>query len=105
MDCDRVPSGSDAGAGAALVHVGRTPAGVGHGPGVPHTIGGISDALRGSRRAPFFAELLRAQQGQQLDGTLPTTTIDEVRRRRERSAADWLPHDRMFVSSLTKPGE
>jgi hypothetical protein len=30
---------------------------------VRHTIGGISDALRGSRQAQFFAELLRAQQG------------------------------------------
>jgi len=86
-----------------------------HEPGTPrvqHTIGGISDALRGSRRAQFFAELLRAQQGQELDdvlnawwgramldtdpgrdrihaaavaGTLPTTTMDEIlRRRRER---------------------
>ena len=85
-------------------------------PRVQHTIGGISDALRGSRRAQFFAELLRAPQGQELDdvlnawwgramldtdpgrnsihadavdGTLPTTTIDEVqRRRRERSAGE-----------------
>jgi hypothetical protein len=83
-------------------------------PRVEHTIGGISDVLRGSRRAQFFAELLRAPQGQELadvlnawwgramldtdpdrdriyaaavDGTLPTTTIDEVRRwRRERGA-------------------
>lgn len=90
-----------------------------HEPGtsrVLHTIGGISDALHGSRRAQFFAELLRAQQGHELDdvlnnwwgramldtdpdrnrihaaavdGTLPTTTIDEVRRRRrERSASE-----------------
>ncbi|MDQ2790103.1 MAG: hypothetical protein M3Y73_10435 [Actinomycetota bacterium] len=78
-------------------------------PRVQHTIGGISDALRGSRRAQFFVELLRAQQGTELDdvlttwwgramldtdpdrnsihaaavdGTLPTTTIDEIRRRR-----------------------
>ncbi|MGH3852698.1 MAG: hypothetical protein ACRDR6_04205 [Pseudonocardiaceae bacterium] len=83
-------------------------------PRVQRTIGGISDALRGSRRAQFFAELLRAQQGQQLDdvlnawwgramldtdphrdrihaaaldGTLPTTTINEVRRRRRESSA------------------
>jgi hypothetical protein len=28
---------------------------------VQHTIGGISEALRGSRRAQFFAELLRAR--------------------------------------------
>jgi hypothetical protein len=85
-------------------------------PRVQHTIGGISDALRGSRRVQFFAELLRAQQGQELDdvinawwgramldtdpdrdrihaaavdGTLPTTTIDEARRRQqERSASE-----------------
>lgn len=85
-------------------------------PRVPHTISGISEALRGSRRAQFFAELLQAQQGQELDdvlnawwgramldtdpdrnrihaaamdGTLPTTTLDEVRRRRrERSASE-----------------
>lgn len=85
-------------------------------PRVQRTIGGISDALRGGRRAQFFAELLRAQQGQELDdvlnawwgramldtdpdrnsiraaavdGTLPTTTIDEVRRcRRERGAGE-----------------
>lgn len=83
-------------------------------PRVQHTIGDISDALHGSRRAQFFAELLQAQQGQELDdvlnawwgramldtdpdryrihaaavaGTLPTTTLDEIlRRRRERSA-------------------
>ncbi len=36
-------------------------------PRVQHTIGGISDALRGSRRAQFFTELLRPQQGQELD--------------------------------------
>ena len=81
-------------------------------PRVERTIGNISDALRGSRRAQFFAELLRAQQGQELDdvlnawwgramldtdpdrdrihaaavtGTLPTTTMDEiVRCRQER---------------------
>ncbi|MGH3695336.1 MAG: hypothetical protein ACRDRX_15340 [Pseudonocardiaceae bacterium] len=85
-------------------------------PRVQHTIGGISEALHGSRRAQFFAELLQAQQGQQLDavlnawwgramfdtdperdrihaaavdGTLPTTTLDEVRRcRQERSASE-----------------
>ncbi|MDQ3760597.1 MAG: hypothetical protein M3460_02550 [Actinomycetota bacterium] len=39
-------------------------------PRVERTIGGISDALRGGRRAQFFAELLRAQQGQQLDDVL-----------------------------------
>jgi hypothetical protein len=76
---------------------------------VPRTIGGISDALRGSRRAQFFAELLKAEQGGELDalltawwgramldsdpdrdrihaaaeaGTLPTSTVDEVRHRR-----------------------
>lgn len=37
---------------------------------VRHTIGGISDVLRGSRQAQFFAELLRAQQGQELDDVL-----------------------------------
>ncbi|MGH3708778.1 MAG: hypothetical protein ACRDRQ_11895, partial [Pseudonocardiaceae bacterium] len=44
-----------------------------HEPGrsrVQHTIGGISDALYGSRRAQFFAELLQAQQGQELDDVL-----------------------------------
>lgn len=83
-------------------------------PQVERTIGSISDALRGSRRAQFFAELLRAQQGQELDsvlnawwdramldtdpdrdrihaaaiaGTLSTTTMDEIlRRRQERNA-------------------
>jgi hypothetical protein len=85
-------------------------------PRVERTIGSISDALRGNRRAQFFAELLRAQQGQELDdvlnawwgramldtdpdrdrihaaavaGTLPTTTMDEILRRRherQRSA-------------------
>lgn len=83
-------------------------------PRVPRTIGGISDALRGGRRAQFFAELLQAQQGPELDGvltawwgratldsdpdrdrvhaaaeagTLPTSTMEEiVRRRRENSA-------------------
>ncbi|MGH3765699.1 MAG: hypothetical protein ACRDTX_11215 [Pseudonocardiaceae bacterium] len=90
-----------------------------HEPGahrVQRTIGGISDALRGSRRAQFFAELLRAQQGPELDGvlnawwgramldtdpdrnsihtaamdgTLRTTTIDDVElRRQERSASE-----------------
>ncbi|MFI7639409.1 hypothetical protein [Nonomuraea sp. NPDC049400] len=39
-------------------------------PRVPRTIGGISGALRGSRRAQFFAELLEAQQGAELDGVL-----------------------------------
>ena len=88
-----------------------------HEPGqarVQHSIGSISDALQGSRRAQFFAELLRAQQGQELDdvinawwgramldtdpgrdrihaaavdGTRPTTTIDEVRRRRQECGA------------------
>jgi hypothetical protein len=79
-------------------------------PRVPHTIGGISDALKGGRRAQFFAELLEAQQGQQLDevlavwwgramldsdprrdlireaaeeGGLPTTTMDDIHRRRQ----------------------
>ncbi|MDQ3987681.1 MAG: hypothetical protein M3291_00495 [Actinomycetota bacterium] len=83
-------------------------------PRVGHTIGSISDALRGSRRAQFFAELLRAQQGQELDdvlnawwgramldtdpdrnrihaaavaGTLPTTTMDTILRRREERNA------------------
>ncbi|MEV0165518.1 hypothetical protein [Nonomuraea fuscirosea] len=80
------------------------------GPRVPRTIGGISGALRGSRRAQFFAELLEAPQGPELDGvlnawwgramldtdpdrdhiraaaeagTLPTSTMDEVMRRRQ----------------------
>lgn len=85
-------------------------------PRVQHTIGGISEALHGSRRAQFFAELLRAHQGQELDnvlnawwgramldtdperdrihaaamdGTLPTMTIDEVRRRwQERNTSE-----------------
>jgi hypothetical protein len=39
-------------------------------PRVPHTIGGISDALSGSRRAQFFAELLRAEQGAERDGVV-----------------------------------
>lgn len=83
-------------------------------PRVQHTIGGISDALHGGRRVQFFAELLQAQQGQELDdvlnawwgramldtdpdrdrshaaavtSTLPTTIMDEIlRRRRERGA-------------------
>ncbi len=41
-----------------------------HRPWVQHTIGCISDALRGGRRAQSFAELLRAQQGQELDDVL-----------------------------------
>jgi hypothetical protein len=77
---------------------------------VPHTIGGISDALRGSaRRAQFFAEVLAAEQGADLDrvmtewwgramldsdperdrvhaaaeaGTLPTTNFEDIARRR-----------------------
>jgi hypothetical protein len=79
-------------------------------PRVEHSIGSISEALRGSRRAQFFAELLRAQQGQELDavlnawwgramldtdpdrdrihaaavaGSLPTMTMDEILRRRQ----------------------
>lgn len=37
-------------------------------PRVPHTIGGISEALRGgARRAQFFAEVLAAEQGGELD--------------------------------------
>ncbi|MFF3442077.1 hypothetical protein [Streptosporangium sp. NPDC002721] len=82
-------------------------------PRVPHTIGGISDALVGGRRAQFFAELLRAQQGAELDavltawwgramldsdpdrdrvhaaaeaGVLPTTTMEEIIRRRQGRA-------------------
>ncbi|WP_326820600.1 hypothetical protein [Streptosporangium sp. NBC_01756] len=81
-------------------------------PRVPRTIGGISDALRGGRRAQFFAELPEAQQGPEPDGvmtawwgravldvdpdrdrvhaaakagSLPTTTMDEIFRRRERT--------------------
>lgn len=80
-------------------------------PRVPRTIGGISSALRGGRRAQFFAELLEAQQGAELDGvltawwgramldtdpdrdlvraaaeagTLPTTSMDDILRRRQR---------------------
>jgi hypothetical protein len=76
---------------------------------VPRTIGGISEALRGSRRAQFFAELLQAEQGPELDavlaawwgratldcdpdrdrvhaaaeaGTLTTTTMDAIQHRR-----------------------
>jgi hypothetical protein len=44
-----------------------------HQPGarrVPRTIGGIADALRGPRRAQFFAEVLQAEQGEELDGVL-----------------------------------
>jgi hypothetical protein len=84
------------------------------GPRVPRTIGGISDALRGGRRAQFFAELLRAEQGAELDavltawwgramldsdpdrdrihaateaGTLPVTTLEAVRELRQRRGA------------------
>ncbi|WP_433350729.1 hypothetical protein ACQP25_41550 [Microtetraspora malaysiensis] len=39
-------------------------------PRFPGTIGGISDALHGSRRAQFFAELLQAQQGPELDAVM-----------------------------------
>ena len=79
-------------------------------PRVEHSIGSISESLRGSRRAQLFAELLRAQQGQELDavlnawwgramldtdpdrdrihaaavaGSLPTTSMDEIARRRQ----------------------
>jgi hypothetical protein len=45
----------------------REPAGR---PRVPRTIGGISDALRGASRAQFFAELLQAEQGTELDALL-----------------------------------
>jgi hypothetical protein len=81
---------------------------------VPRTIGGISDALRDSRRAQFFAELLQAEQGPELDavltawwgramldtdperdrihtqaeaGTLPVTTMDAIGQRRARHSA------------------
>jgi hypothetical protein len=84
-------------------------------PRVPRTIGGISDALRGARRAQFFAELLRAEQGRDLDqvlsiwwgravldsdpdrdrihaaaeaGTLPVTTLEDVRQRRQQNGAE-----------------
>ncbi|WP_327089419.1 hypothetical protein OIE66_01990 [Nonomuraea sp. NBC_01738] len=77
---------------------------------MPKTIGGISNALHGARRAQFFAELLEAQQGPELDevlnswwgramldtdpdrdrirsaaenGTLPTTTMEEITGRRQ----------------------
>ncbi|MCF6470803.1 hypothetical protein FAF44_20755 [Nonomuraea sp. MG754425] len=77
---------------------------------VPRTIGGVSAALRGGRRAQFFAELHEARQGPELDavlnawwgramldadpdrdrvraaaeaGALPTTTLDDVLRRRQ----------------------
>ena len=80
-------------------------------PWVERTIGSISEALRGSRRAQFFAELLRAHQGPELDdvlnawwgramldtdpdrdrihaaavaGILPTTTMDEILRHRQQ---------------------
>ncbi|MGC5013388.1 hypothetical protein ACLQ2R_21730 [Streptosporangium sp. DT93] len=39
-------------------------------PRVPRTIGAISDALRAGRRARFFAELLDARRGRELDGVL-----------------------------------
>lgn len=79
-------------------------------PRVPHTIGGISEALRGgARRAQFFAEVLAAEQGGELDrvmtdwwgramlgsdpdrdrshaaaeaGTLPTTSFEDIALRR-----------------------
>ena len=81
---------------------------------VPRTIGGISNALLGSRRAQFFAELLEAHQGPELDGVLtawwgramldtdperdrvhaaaeagalPTTSMDDILRRRQERAA------------------
>ena len=81
---------------------------------VPRTIGGIADALRGGRRDQFFTELLRAQLGAELDavvtawwgramldsdpdrdriyaaaeaGTLPVTTMDAIKARREQRAA------------------
>jgi hypothetical protein len=81
---------------------------------VPHTIGGISDALRSGRRAQFFAELLHAEQGPELDavltawwgramldtdperdrihadaeaGTLPVTTMDAIKQRRAQHGA------------------
>ncbi len=41
-------------------------------PVLPRTIGAISDALRGGRRAQFFAELLAAEQGPELDTVLST---------------------------------
>ncbi|WP_433515573.1 hypothetical protein ACQP2T_08165 [Nonomuraea sp. CA-143628] len=80
---------------------------------VPKTIGGISNALRGARRAQFFAELLEAQQGPELDGvlnawwgramldtdpdrdwirsaaengSLSTTSMEEITRRRQEHA-------------------
>ncbi|MGW0592881.1 hypothetical protein [Streptosporangium sp. NPDC002607] len=83
-------------------------------PRLPRTIGAISDALRGGRRAQFFAELLEAQQGPELDGvlsawwgramldtdpdrdrvhaaaeagTLPTSTMEKITRRRERNVS------------------
>jgi hypothetical protein len=76
---------------------------------VPRTIGGISDALHGGRRAQFFAELLHARQGPELDavltawwsramldtdpqrdriqaqaeaGTLPVTTMEAIKQQR-----------------------
>jgi len=82
-------------------------------PRIPHTIGGIAEALRGSRRAEFFAELLRAAQGRELDevlvawwgramldsdpdrdrihaaaeaGALPVTTMDALTRQRQERA-------------------
>jgi hypothetical protein len=81
---------------------------------VPRTIGGISDALRDGRRAQFFAELLHAEQGPELDtvltawwgramldtdperdrihagaeaGTLPVTTMDAIKQCRAHHGA------------------
>lgn len=81
---------------------------------VPRTIGGIADALLGGRRDQFFAELLRAEFGAELDavvtawwgramldsdpdrdrihaaaeaGTLPVTTMDAIKARRVQRAA------------------
>jgi hypothetical protein len=81
---------------------------------VPRTIGGISDALHGGRRAQFFAEVLRAEQGPELDavltawwgramldtdperdrihaeaeaGTLPVTTMEAIKQRRAQHDA------------------
>ncbi|WP_233361905.1 hypothetical protein [Streptomyces sp. GMR22] len=81
---------------------------------MPRAIGGISEALRGARRAQFFAEVLAAEQGAELDvtltewwgramldsdpqrdrihaaavaGTLPATSWDEIARRRANGGA------------------
>lgn len=83
-------------------------------PRVPRTIGGISGALSGARCAQFFAELMSAEQGPELDnvlnawwgraildpdpdrdsihqaaetGSLPTSSMDEIRRRRQERAS------------------